>query len=105
MSIGSWTKEAEHRPAVNRPAPRAVMIDQPPSVAMSKWAGAAGIAFAVLFLVGFGARNSPKYDASNQGGCPGSTIGPPGLPGHRHVLDGGGARCSPCTSWSLSAEP
>jgi hypothetical protein len=67
MSIGSWTKEAEHRPApVQGPPPRAVTIDKPPSAAMSKWAGAAGIAFAVLFFVGFGAGNTPKYDASNQ---------------------------------------
>jgi hypothetical protein len=43
-----------------------VTIDQPPSAAMSRWAGAAGIAFAVLFFVGFGAGNTPKYDASNQ---------------------------------------
>jgi hypothetical protein len=67
MSIGNWTKEAEHRAApVRGPAPRAVTIDEPPSVAMSKWAGAAGIAFAVLFFFGFGAGNTPKYDASNQ---------------------------------------
>ncbi len=51
---------------VSEPAHRAGLVDQAPSAAMSKWGGAAGIGFAVLFFFGFNSGNTPAYDASDQ---------------------------------------
>lgn len=43
------------------------MADQTPSATLSKWAGAAGIGFAVLFVAGFGVGGqTPNYDQPDQ---------------------------------------
>jgi hypothetical protein len=66
MSSGSWTQEIPGAAVGREPTHRAAAIDKAPSASIVKWAGAAGIGFAVLFLFGFGAGNTPKYDASDQ---------------------------------------
>jgi hypothetical protein len=67
MLSSNRMQDVEHRRAPARePAHLGVTVDNTPNAAMSKWAGAAGIGFAVLFFIGFGIGNTPRYDASNQ---------------------------------------